>query len=246
MHRLFVNPQNIKANKVFLQGEPLRKLRVVLRLKPEDTLYVFDGTGCEYLTEVISLNPHEGELKILKKTNPSRESPLEIHLGQALPKANKMDLIVQKAVELGVSQIHPFYSARTLPFYKEEQIRRRVSRWQKIAREASRQSGRTRVPEVHFPADFSQLLTSPPKESLKFILQKGDFLNSLKNTLGKKQKKTCIYFLVGPEGGFIPEEVSLAVDHGFKPLSLGLRTLRTETVPITFLSIIQYELGDLS
>jgi len=246
MHRLFVSPQNIKVDKVNLIGEPLKKVRVVLRLKPKDTLYVFDGTGYEYLSQVVLLTPHRGELEILKKHRPIRESPLEIHLGQALPKSNKMNLIVQKAVELGVFEVHPFYSTRTLTYYNVDQLNRRMRHWQKISQEASRQSGRTKIPKVHFPMDFSQLLGSLPPDILKIILQKEDSRGSLKDSLrGNQKKKARIFFLVGPEGGFTPEEMALAINYGFKPVNLGKRTLRTETVALTFLSIIQYELGDI-
>ena len=189
MHRLFVNPQNIKPDRIYLHGESLKKVRWVLRLKPKDTIYVFDGTGCEYLSQIVSLTPDEGELKILKNDNPIRESPLKIHLGQALPKANKMDLIVQKAVELGVFEVHPFFSARTLPCYDGDQVIKRVRRWQKIAQEASQQSGRTRIPNVNLPVEFSQLLDSPPKDCLKVVLQKEHSQGSLKTFLQSYQKK---------------------------------------------------------
>jgi len=206
---------------------------------------VFDGTGCEYLSQIVSLTPDEGELKILKKDNPIRESPLEIHLGQALPKANKMNLIVQKAVELGVFEVHPFSSARTLPDYDGDRVIKRVRRWQKIAQEASQQSGRARIPNVNLPVEFSQLLDLPPENCLKIVLQKEYSRDSLKTFLQSSQKKDCIFFLVGPEGGFTPEETARSMKHGFKPVGLGKRILRTETVAITFLSIIQYELGDI-
>jgi 16S rRNA (uracil1498-N3)-methyltransferase len=206
---------------------------------------VFDGTGCEYLSQIVSLTPYEGELKILKNDNPIRESPLEIHLGQALPKANKMNLIVQKAVELGVFEVHPFFSARTLPDYDGDRVIKRVRRWQKIAREASQQSGRTRIPNVNLPVEFSQLLDFPPEDCLKIVLQKEYSRDSLKTFLQSDQKKDCIFFLVGPEGGFTPKEMAWSMKHGFKPVGLGERILRTETVAITFLSIIQYELGDI-
>jgi len=244
MRRLFVRPQNITADHVSLTGEALKKIRLVLRLKPKDTLYLFDGTGCEYLSQVVSLTPSRGELKILKKRNPIRESPLHIHLGQAVPKSSKMSLIVQKAVELGVAEIHPFYSARSLPHYSRDQVSRRVRRWQKISQEASQQSGRVRIPQVHPPGDFPELLDATPQGSLKFVLQKGTARDSLKSLL-RKYRKMPIFFLVGPEGGFTAEEMALSMNRGFNPVDLGERTLRTETVAMAFLSILQYELGDI-
>ena len=245
MHRLFVSPHNITANKVSLTGEPLKKTRLVLRLKPKDTLYLFDGTGCVYLSQVVSLTPSQGELKILEKLDPIRDLPLDIHLGQAMPKSSKMSLVVQKAVELGVTEIHPFFSARSLPQYSQDQLNRRVHRWQKISQEASRQSGRTRIPQVHPPRDFPQQLDEAPQGSLKIVLQKGTAKDSLKSLLRKNREKRPIFFLVGPEGGFTAEEMTLSMNRGFKPVDLGERTLRTETVALAFLSIIQYELGDI-
>ena len=242
--RIFVHPENINKTNILLKGEPLKKVSRVLRLKTQDELCVFDGTGAEYLTQIISLTAEQGELKILAKKHPLRESPLEIHLGQAVPKANKMDLIVQKAVELGVFEVHPFLSDRTIPDYDQGQTKRRVQRWQKISQEAARQSGRAQIPKVNIPVGFKYLLKLPPEKSFKFILQK-DFSNNLEKNSFKNQEKSCIFFLVGPEGGFTPEEINLARDEGFEPLSLGPRILRTETVALAFLSILQYKKGDI-
>ncbi|HPD61441.1 MAG TPA: 16S rRNA (uracil(1498)-N(3))-methyltransferase [Thermodesulfobacteriota bacterium] len=244
-HRIFVSPENISQERIMLRGELLKKIRLVLRLNPKDTLRVFDGTGLEYLAQIVSLKPHTGELKIVEKTHPPRESPLETHLGQALPKSQKMDFIIQKAVELGVSEIHPFFSSRTIPHFNLSQAMKKVERWQKISQEASQQSGRITIPTVNPPVEFVELLSLPSQGTLKIILQKGSSHDSLKNFLMTNQNKRGIFFLVGPEGGFAPEEITFALDHGFKPISLGERILRTETVALAFLSILQYELGDM-
>jgi 16S rRNA (uracil1498-N3)-methyltransferase len=245
-HRIFVSPENISQERIILRGELLKKVRLVLRLKPKDTLSVFDGTGFEYLAQIVSLTPHAGELKIVEKTHPPRKSPLEIHLGQAVPKSQKMDFIIQKTVELGVGEIHPFFSSRTIPRFNLSQAMKKVQRWQKIAQEASQQSGRIDIPTVNPPVEFVELLTLPSPASLKIILQKDSSHDSLKNFLTTNQNKRGIFFLVGPEGGFAPEEITRALDHGFKRISLGERILRTETVALTFLSILQYELGDMT
>jgi 16S rRNA (uracil1498-N3)-methyltransferase len=245
-HRVFVSPENISQGRIIIRGELLKKVRLVLRLKPKDTLSVFDGTGFEYLVQIVSLNPHAGELKIVEKTHPPRESTLEIHLGQAVPKAQKMDFIIQKAVELGVSEVHPFLSSRTIPRFNLSQAMKKVERWQKISQEASQQSGRIDIPTVNPPVEFVELLTLPSQASLKIILQKDSSHDSLKKFFTINQSKRGIFFLVGPEGGFAPEEITRALDHGFNPISLGERILRTETVALTFLSILQYELGDMT
>jgi len=241
--RIFTPKENIKKETILICGETLRKVRRVLRLKPGDILSVFDGSGMEYLAQIINLNSNAGELKIIKKITPQRESPLIVHIGQALPKANKMELIIQKSVELGVFEIHPFYSSRTIPRSDSESIEKKLKRWQKISQEAAQQSGRIYVPRINPPVDFSQILQLPPKGSLALILQKGS--PSLKELFQKNHQPSAVFFLVGPEGGFSEEEVSLALTYGFKPISLGERILRTETVALTFLSIIQYEWGDI-
>lgn len=245
-HRIFVSPENISQERIILQGEVLNKVRLVLRLKPKDTLSVFDGAGFEYLAHIVSLTSKTGELKIVGKTHPSRKSPLEIHLGQAVPKSQKMDFIIQKAVELGVGEIHPFFSSRTIPRFNHSQAMKKVERWQKIAQEASQQSGRIDIPTVNPAVEFVELLTLPSQASLKIILHKDPPHDSLKNFLTTNQNNHSVFFLVGPEGGFAPEEIIRSLDHGFKPLSLGERILRTETVALTFLSILQYELGDMT
>lgn len=244
-HRIFVNHEHIEKKRVLLRGEPLKKVMRVLRLEPKEILCVFDGFGSEYLTQIVSLTPNEGELIILEKANPQRESPLEIHLGQAVPKSHKMDLIIQKSVELGIFEVHPLFSSRTIPRYDSKQEMRKIERWQKISQEASQQSGRTHIPRVNPPVAFIDVLSLPSKTSLKIILQKEPSQDSLKNFLQTNQKKRCVFFLVGPEGGFSLEEVALAQQYDFQRLSLGKRILRTETVALTFLSILQYELGDI-
>lgn len=244
-HRIFVSPENISQERIILRGELLKKVRLVLRLKPKNTLSVFDGTGFEYLTQIVSLTPHAGELKIVEKNHFPCDSPLEIHLGQALPKSQKIDFIIQKAVELGVKEIHPFFSSRTIPRFKLSQAMKKVERWQKISQEASQQSGRRDIPTVNPSVEFGELLNLPSPGSLKIILQKDASHDSVKNFFTAHRNNRGIFFLVGPEGGFSPEEVTRALDHGFKPISLGERILRTETVALTFLSILQYELGDM-
>lgn len=245
MHRLYVSPEHVEAGRVILRGEAFRKVRTVLRMKPKDTLLVFDGQGSEYQCQIISFSSGESELLILRKDQPLREPPREIHLGQALPKSDKMAFIIQKAVELGVSAVHPVMTARSIPRYDITHLDHKVRRWQKIALEAAQQSGRMIIPEVRAAVPLDHLLQFPPPTSLKIILHHGVTASSIKSIVRNNHDAQPVFFLVGPEGGFAPEEISLAERHGFVPVSLGARTLRTETVALVFLSIIQYELGDI-
>lgn len=247
MHRLFIEPQHLSSSCVKLPGEHLKKVQRVLRLKVGDTVCLFDGSGYEYRAKIVRLNAREGELLLLDKTRPTRESPLQISLAQSLPKGDKMSLIVQKATELGVQEIHPFYSNRTVSAYDDTQIASRVRRWQKVAEEASRQSGRNIVPKVCMPAHLEDLLGTPAcPESQKLVLHTGDRASSLRDFFRQHRDVTSILFLVGPEGGFSSEELALCSQYSFLPLSLGRRILRTETTALAFLSVLQYELGDMS
>lgn len=246
MHRLFIEPQYLSTSRVTLRGTHLKKVQRVLRLKVGDIVYLFDGSGYEYRAVIVRLNTREGELQILEKDRPLRESPLQVSLAQSLPKADKMSLIVQKATELGVQEIHPFYSQRTVSTYDGTQADSRVRRWQKVAEEASRQSGRSVVPRVFRPVPLEELLRSPSPESRKLVLHTGDQASSLRDFFRQHRGVTSVWFLVGPEGGFSAEELALCVKFSFLPVSLGKRILRTETTALAFLSVLQYELGDMS
>ena len=137
MQRLFVDPTNIEAGLVSLHGELLRKVRTVLRMQPNESLTVFDGRGFEYLCRVVSLTSEKGVLEIIGKERSVSEPSRHVHVGQALPKADKMAYIIQKAVELGAAAIHPFMSARSVPRYDESRRSRRHERWKKVAVEAA-------------------------------------------------------------------------------------------------------------
>lgn len=245
MHRLFVEPQHLISSHVLLRGEHLKKVSRVLRLKPGDTLYLFDGTGYEYRSKILHLSAREGELMILEKTRPTRESPLQVSLAQSLPKGDKMSLIVQKATELGVVEIHPFYSDRTVSTYNHTQVTSRVRRWQKVAEEASRQSGRIVVPRVLTPVGLEDVLRSPAPDCQRLMLHTSADGASPRDFLRHHRDISSIFFLVGPEGGFSEEELALCSHNSFIPLSLGSRILRTETTALAFLSVLQYELGDM-
>ncbi|HOC37852.1 MAG TPA: 16S rRNA (uracil(1498)-N(3))-methyltransferase [Thermodesulfobacteriota bacterium] len=244
MQRLYVSPDAIVADKIIICGESLRKMRTVLRMRPHDHLVVFDGSGNEYHCEIVSLSQKESELAIIRKEQPLSEPSQEIILGQALPKADKMAFIIQKAVELGISAVFPILTERTVPRYDPGRLQAKIQRWQKVALEASQQSGRVLVPEVKPVMPFDSIVTLPDSDSLKIILHKESNARPLKAILQMSSRRQPIFVLIGPEGGFTPEEIALASGHGFEVASLGSRTLRTETVALSFLSIVQYEFDE--
>ena len=169
---------------------------------------------------------------------------MEIILLQALPEKERMELIIQKATELGVSAIIPFRSEKSISLEEREAKQKKAHRWQEIAVKAVQQSRRAKVPRVEHYRPFNEALGICTEDGLKILLyeQRGE---NLKNLLRRYQPNK-IYAMVGPEGGFTEEEVRLAKDRGFIPIKLGQRILRTETAAIALVGILQYELGDLN
>lgn len=242
--RFFVNSEQVARRQVALKGSELKHLRTVRRLRAGDEIELFDGQGKRYSARIAKENTNEAVVEITG-VYPETSSSLNLVLGQALPKARKMDNIVQKATELGVSTVIPFSCARTVPRYDEKRSSVRVKRWQKIAREAAKQCGRTTVPDIRRIVSFRELLKLYPDFGLKFIPWEEERRRGLKALLKRSHKKNKIFMVIGPEGGFTAEEISQAKSSGFVPVSLGKRILRTETVALTLLSIIQFELGNL-
>jgi 16S rRNA (uracil1498-N3)-methyltransferase len=240
MIRIFLPPEQLSSKQITITGEQARYLTLVLRAKPGETLTIFDGLGFKYSCKIIQCHKKEVIVERIKKERYSAESSISITLAQGIAKGDKMDLIIQKSTELGVKKIIPLITERA-------QVRRtqKLDRWRKIALSASRQSGRDRIPEIEGPVDFREFL------SRQFPLlekgEKGGFFNSgnLKGVLSAFKNTQQLTLLIGPEGGFSKEEVNAAAENGFIEASLGPRILRTETAPITALSIIKYELGDV-
>lgn len=241
MRRFFVEDLTNRVKVVSIIGNEFHHLRDVLRLKVGDEVSIFDGRGNNLLGKIEAMTRDSARVVIMKRLGDIRESPLEIILCQALAKAEKMDLIVQKAVELGVSRVIPFFTSRTVPKLGGDKMARKVERWQRIALESVKQCGRAMVPKVEKVVGFSEALKGW-EGYLRLILWEGEKVSTLKGIYKECSK---VVVLVGPEGGFTTEEVKEAEGAGFTPVSLGPRILRTETSAISIVAIIQYELGDM-
>jgi len=229
-------------------GEEARYIVKVLRLRLGDGVLLFDGSGKEYGGEIEKVSKDQVAVRIMGESCPLVESPLELILIQGIPKSEKMDLIVKGTTELGVSGIWPFFSSRTIPRWKDSTLSKKVSHWEKIALSAAQQSGRTRVPEVRAPLPFEDMVNEVDnlKDSfLKIVLWEEERERKIKDVLRGMPQPAGICFLIGPEGGFSPDEINCFKRKGCIPIHLGNRILRTETAGITLLSIIQYEWGDL-
>jgi 16S rRNA (uracil1498-N3)-methyltransferase len=246
MARLFVEPEKLAEEIVVLHDEDHRYLMRVLRLDLGAAVTLFDGKSLEATARIIRIGPRALELKIEERRPVSAIDRPSVTVIQALAKSDKLDLVVQKATELGAARIIPVTTARAVARLEAGATRAlsRRARWQKIAREAARQSGRLDVPEVEGVTALSTALLASPKEALKLLLWEGARQTTLRSQLPDTPPQQIV-IAIGPEGGFTVEEVEAARHAGFVPVGLGPRILRTETAALVVLSILGYALGDL-
>ena len=236
-----------EGDRIQLGKEHLQYVKSVLRMKKGNRLILFDGTGSEYETMIDRIESDGIILDFIRK-NQSPDAGIHITLFQALPKANKMDFIVQKATELGVDRLIPFHSLRAVPKISHEKIPLKTARWQAISIEAARQCGRGDIPEIEEILSFDEAMMRPCNGALKCIFWEEESQNHIRQILCDKHYQNIrdISVVVGPEGGFSNAEVSKAGASGFIPVSLGPRVLKVETAVLSILSIIQYEKGIFS
>ena len=240
MHRIFLTKSSLLEHPVIIADEKAHYLFSVLRCKPGDRIIVTDENGCSYAAQILAASKKMVTIEVAGDYKMNTESDLDIFLIQGLLKGEKMDIVIQKATELGVTAIIPVITERS-------QLRetRKHPRWKKIAEEASRQSGRTRVPEIFENYSFKDIFNTPGLTSGKGIIfweQGGEKLSDVINKLSHADK---IVLLIGPEGGFSEKEALLASEKGFLTATLGSRILRAETASIAAVSVIQFALGDL-
>ena len=246
MHRFYIAPENWHPGALLLTGSEAHHCRTVLRLETADKVVLFNGQGREITAEILSGDAAEIHLR---KLHDAQTPPLRcrITLGQAIPKGKNMDLIVQKAVEIGASEIAPILSDRTVVRLDEESAASKQAKWQTVAIEAAKQCGQNWLPQVQTPQPLAQFF----KDHRGFDLQLIGSLQSdavhLKKILSQFESEhgdrpRNVLMLVGPEGDFTPAELSLARSHGCRPITLGPVVLRVETASIYCLSILSYEL----
>lgn len=233
MHRFFL-PQGVGGQTVSVSGKTAWYLAGVLRLTAGQQVIGFDGQGTEYLLLIEKMEKDTVKLKLIsKKQNFSRESTREIILFQAIPKADKMDRIIREATLLGVSAIVPMETERVVPCLQEEKLHRRLQRWNKIAAEASRLSGRTVVPRIHRTLSLKEALAWPADRKFFFWEKVTGALPELSD--GKR-----IAIFIGPEGGFSDKEAEMAQDRNAFLCGLGPRILPVETAAVVAITLISY------
>ncbi|MEK6692341.1 MAG: 16S rRNA (uracil(1498)-N(3))-methyltransferase [Nitrospirota bacterium] len=241
MKRLFLEPEKILRDRAIIDGTNVRYLTNVLRSSMGDELTLLDGLGKGYKGKIVSIGRDKIDVQIAKAFEINTESPLDITIAQGIPKAEKMEIIIQKATELGVKKVVPLITQRAVVRTKSPV---RLERWSKIATSSAQQSGRSKIPLIESITGYKEFL-SREFSGVKMIFYEGRVKKGIKEFLRELTVVKEITFLIGSEGGFTEEEVGMAIKKGFTPVGLGPRILRTETAGITALSILQYELGDM-
>jgi 16S rRNA (uracil1498-N3)-methyltransferase len=239
MRRVFIDEADLRNKPVVVTNEKAHYLFSVLRCRPGDLLIATDEKARSYTARILTISKKEVNLEITGEYSAGTESGLKITLVQGLLKGEKMDLVIQKTTELGVDIIIPVITERS-------QIRdtRKLPRWKKIAAEASRQSGRSVIPEIPGHFAFTEVFDTDMVSGQGIIFWERE-KEGLANVIREFRQRDRIVLFIGPEGGFSEAEILLASERGFVTASLGSRILRAETASIAAVSIIQYTLGDL-
>ncbi len=247
MYRFFVEPKNIiDGEKVLIVGSDVQHITRSLRLKSEDQVTICDGQGIDYLVKLEELSSDEVTCEIINSYPSYSEPKIQVTLFQGLPKSDKMDLIIQKSTELGIHQIIPIETSRTIVKFNEKKANNRIIRWQKIAESAAKQSNRGKIPQIGNILRWKEFINilKEEKYDLIFVPWENAEDKSLRKLLrqvdGKKTFHKIAYF-IGPEGGISDEEIETLIALGVKPVTLGSRILRTETAGFVALTVLMYE-----
>lgn len=243
MYHFFVTPAQIQDGYAVILGQDVNHIRNVLRMKSGEQIGVRDGISRNYVCELEAIGAEEIRAKILSEDLDSSELSAKLYLFQGLPKSDKMELIIQKAVELGVYQIIPVATRRAVVKLDKKKEEAKVKRWNAIAESAAKQSGRMVIPEVtgvktlkeayEYASDFD-------KNLIPYELAEG--MAQTKSVVSQIQSGMRVGIFIGPEGGFDVEEIEQAIAVGISPITLGKRILRTETAGMTVLSILMFQL----
>lgn len=241
MARFFVTKDKISENTIIIDGADAHHIARSLRMAEGDEIVVCDGEGAEYLTRLARIRDDECRCEIVKALDTATESPVKITLCMAYPKGDKLEVVIQKAVELGADRIIPFESSRCIKRPKAEKAEKQTARLERIAEEAAKQCGRSRIPTVTQPMNYQQMLEAATKSDLALFCYENEEGLTVKDLIKGKARPESVSVIVGSEGGFSADEANEAKARGCISVSLGNRILRCETAPSFILSAISYE-----
>ena len=244
MYRFFVSPENIQGNDVYIEGQDVNHMKNVLRMKPgEEVSVVTEGENAEYRCEVAAFEEDRVRLKLRFIKEENVELPNKIYLFQGLPKSDKMEFIIQKAVELGVYEIIPVAMKRSVVKLDKKKEASRIARYNSISEAAAKQSKRSVIPCVRNVMTFNEAVEYCRDMDVKLLpyeLADMDAMDRTRSILGGIKKGQSVAVFIGPEGGFEESEVDVALRGDFETITLGRRILRTETAGMTVLSWLVY------
>lgn len=243
MPKYFTEPENIKDGFIEIFSDEAKHILNVMRMEIGDTLTICDGQSNDCLCRICETGKNCLKAKIEETTKSESEPKTKITLYQGLPKSDKMELIIQKCVEIGVCRIVPVITERAVvKIEKGAKEDKKTERWQKIAESAAKQSGRGIIPAVERPMKFKDAIEEAVKNGEAIIPYENEKDRGLKEFV-KNSKAENIGIFIGPEGGFDKKEIEFAVENGVMSVTLGKRILRTETAGIVTSAIVLYELG---
>lgn len=240
MPRFFLEPEKFDGSAVRIEGQDAFHIARSLRMAVGDRITLCDTEGGEYSAVLTKIRDEECLLEVGEKKESKAELPLSVTLYMAYPKGDKLETVIQKAVELGVSRIVPFESSRCIKRPKAEKNEKLLSRLNRIAEEAAKQCGRARLPKVCAPIGFKEMLHEAGTLDTALFCYEDERTLSIKNALEEVKVGSSLGIIVGSEGGFSPEEARWATEIGCKSVSLGNRILRCETAPLFALSAVVY------
>ena len=245
MHRFFAEPGQIGEKEIVITGADVNHIRNVLRMRADEEVLIADGQGAEYRCKLTDLGENEVRAQILWKLDGNAELASAVTLFQGLPKSDKMDLIVQKCVELGVARIVPVSTKRAVVKLDAKKEQTRLKRWNTISESAAKQSGRGVIPEVSGVMTFGKALEEAKKLDVLLIpYERAENMAETRRVMGSIQPGQSVGIFIGPEGGFEESEVEEAVAAGAQAITLGKRILRTETAGLAVMAMLGYLLEE--
>ena len=246
MRYFYIDPDALRKEPVILKGSEVRHMKKVLRLTSGSRICLLDGQGCEYDAIIQQFEEDRVELEVTAKRPGKKESPVCIGVAQALLKEKKMDRLLRHLCELGITDWHPFVSARSVSTPGPKRLSARLERWKKIVKESVKQCRRAKLPQIHDASMFTEILEYGQGCDLKIIFYENESpsLNSLLTAVTHSPPQS-ILLILGPEGGFTEGEIEQAREAGCLIAGLGPRILRAETAAIAACTLAQYLFGDM-
>lgn len=243
MQHFFVRPDQVEKPYIYIEGSDVNHMKNVLRMRAGEKLEISDGDNRKYVCQVCDYVEGRAQLEILEERELDTELPSQIWLFQGLPKSDKMELVVQKAVELGAYAVVPVAAKRSVVRLDGPKAEKKVKRWNEIAKSAAKQAGRGIIPEVKSVSSFDAALKAAGSlDVILFPYELAEGMDYTRKVIEEIQPGQSVGIFIGPEGGFEREEEEKALEAGARVITLGRRILRTETAPLMVLSILGYHL----